>query len=189
MKSKQNIVYCCENIDQFEYTVRKSRNAKRARLTVYCDGRVVATMPQRMPVSYIEEFINSKSQWIIGKIQEFKNRQQSLLTDNKPGEYQRLKFQARQLVVAKLTHFNQFYQLQYNRIAIRNQKTRWGSCSSNGNLNFNYKVVHLPEELQNYIVVHELCHLQEMNHSYRFWNLMAKIIPNCRELSKRIRKM
>jgi predicted metal-dependent hydrolase len=64
------------------------------------------------------------------------------------------------------------------------QRSRWGSCSRKGNLNFNYKLIQLPQELADYIVVHELCHLKQFNHSHAFWNLIAETIPNHIELRK-----
>lgn len=84
---------------------------------------------------------------------------------------------ARELVLARLNHFNQYYNLNYRRVAIRNQRRRWGSCSSLKNLNFNYKILLLPPHLQDYIVVHELCHLQELNHGKNFWSLVSEQIP------------
>jgi hypothetical protein len=84
---------------------------------------------------------------------------------------------ARALATERVLYWNQFYNFTYKRIAIRNQSTRWGSCSSIGNLNFNYKMVFLPPHLVDYIVVHELCHLYHFNHGREFWELVAKTIP------------
>lgn len=93
-------------------------------------------------------------------------------------EYLRHKEAARALVHARVAHFIAYGMLTPNRIAIRNQKTRWGSCSKQGNLNFHYKLVLLPLELADYVIVHELCHLHEFNHSARFWELVAALLPD-----------
>jgi predicted metal-dependent hydrolase len=96
------------------------------------------------------------------------------------------KEKARALATARLAHFNSFYHFTYHRISIRNQKTRWGSCSSRGNLNFNYKIALLPAHLVDYIIVHELCHLGQMNHSAKFWELVSKTTPNYLALRKEL---
>ena len=72
----------------------------------------------------------------------------------------------------------------YDRITIRSQRTRWGSCSSRGNLNFNCLLMLAPEKVVDYVVVHELCHRKEMNHSPRFWAEVERILPDYRQ-SKR----
>jgi predicted metal-dependent hydrolase len=85
---------------------------------------------------------------------------------------------ARSLTRTRLKYFNQHYNLPYKRVAIKNQRRCWGSCSSLKNLNFNYKIYFLPPHLRDYIIVHELCHLAELNHGHGFWNLVAQQIPN-----------
>lgn len=95
---------------------------------------------------------------------------------------------ARALIHERLEHYNAYYQLPYKRVAVRNQRRRWGSCSSLGNLNFNYKILFLPEEIRDYIIVHELCHLKELNHSPRFWALVAEMMPAYNEYRKMLRR-
>ncbi len=92
--------------------------------------------------------------------------------------YLQHKASARALLKERLPQLNQAYGFTYHRLTVRNQITRWGSCSKQGNLNFNYRIVLLPAELQDYIMVHELCHLQQLNHSPAFWELVAKTIPD-----------
>ncbi|MDB5224944.1 MAG: putative metal-dependent hydrolase, partial [Candidatus Adlerbacteria bacterium] len=95
---------------------------------------------------------------------------------------------ARALVHARLSVFNQHYQLQVKKVFIRNQKTRWGSCSSRGNLNFNYRLAMLPLHLVDYVVVHELCHLGQFNHSPAFWALVEKTLPNYKALRAELKQ-
>lgn len=91
------------------------------------------------------------------------------------------------LAHARLAHFNEAYGFALGRVAIKNHKSRWGSCSKKGNLNFNYKIALLPPELADYVIVHELCHLGEFNHSPRFWALVARTVPDHRALRARLR--
>ena len=109
---------------------------------------------------------------------------------NKKGsksEYLKYKNQALDLVKNKLEHFNQFYNFKYNKVTVRNQSTRWGSCSKSGNINFNYKLALLSESLVDYVVVHELCHLGEFNHSKNFWDLVARTVPDYKERRQELR--
>jgi predicted metal-dependent hydrolase len=92
--------------------------------------------------------------------------------------YKKYKEQARVLVHARLSYFNGYYNFSYNKVFIKNPKTRWGSCSSKGNLNFSYKILFLEPAAQDYLIVHELCHLKEFNHSARFWSLVALQCPD-----------
>lgn len=104
-------------------------------------------------------------------------------------EYQKYKEQARAMVHRKIASFNALYNFNVNKIAIRNQRSRWGSCSKKGNLNFNYRLMLIPEVLVDYVIVHELCHLGEFNHSKNFWNLVAQTIPNHAQLRKQLHKI
>ena len=101
--------------------------------------------------------------------------------------YLKHKEAARELTLARLHHFNRHYNLTWNRVAIRNQRRRWGSCSSLKNLNFNYKIIFLPPHLQDYIIVHELCHLAHLNHGPDFWALVSEQIPDYKERRKELR--
>ena len=94
---------------------------------------------------------------------------------------------ARSVIHERLEYWNQFYGYEYNRVAIRNQKTCWGSCTAKKNLNFNYKLILLPPHLLDYIVVHELCHLGELNHSKNFWNLVAQTLPEYKSHIKELK--
>lgn len=98
-----------------------------------------------------------------------------------------LKRRALTLVSARSGYFGKIYGLTYGKIRIRAQKTRWGSCSRSGNLSFNYKIIVLPPHIADYVIVHELCHLSEMNHGKRFWDLVAKTIPNHKATRKELR--
>lgn len=98
--------------------------------------------------------------------------------------YDAHKEKARVRIHERLRHWSEVYALSYGRVAIRDQRTRWGSCSTKRNLNFNYKLVFLPEALIDYVIVHELCHLIEFNHSAAFWDHVARALPDYRERKK-----
>lgn len=96
---------------------------------------------------------------------------------------------ALELAHAKIAKFNTTYQFAVNKVSVKNQKTRWGSCSAKGNLNFNYRIALLPEHLSDYVIVHELCHLGVFNHSAAFWQLIEKTIPNWRSIKREFEKI
>jgi len=173
--------------NKIAYIHKKSRRAKRVRLAVYCDGRVVVTSPFGVKPSIVEKFLNDKKNWIWRKIHFFKSLAGSkIIRTFSPKDYLENKDKAYELLHNRVKFYNEIYGFPFNKIFIRNQKTRWGSCSHKRNLNFNYKIIFLPERYQNYIIVHELCHLKEMNHSKRFWTLVEKSLPNYLDLKKEL---
>ena len=104
-------------------------------------------------------------------------------------EYLRLREAARTLVHERLMHFKAIYGLSYKKVAIRNTTSRWGSCSKAGNLNFNYRLILLPPHLADYVIVHELCHLAEFNHSKNFWALVARTVPEYTTRKKELKQI
>lgn len=169
------------------YTLKLSKQARAIRLAIYHDGDFVVTSPQKISLRIVEEFIIKKSKWILEKIEHFIKNPRVVAMKHSPQEIQEYKKQAIMLVSLRLEYWNTFYNFTYKKITIKNTKSRWGSCSTQGNLNFNYKIVLLSQELSDYIIVHELCHLLEMNHSKSFWNLVAKTVPNHKELRKQLK--
>jgi predicted metal-dependent hydrolase len=167
--------------------IKKSRRAKNICLRVCSDASVVLTIPWWVNREVGLRFLRSKQAWLEDKI---KNKQEEL--KNHPhrtrNDYLENKSAAERLVWGRLEHFNAFYNYIYNRVSIRDQKSRWGSCSGKKNLNFSYRIVFLPPELADYLVVHELCHLGEMNHSARFWKLVERTIPEYKLLRRKLLK-
>ena len=101
--------------------------------------------------------------------------------------YEKHREAVRRHIHARLAHYNRLYGHPYNKVFIRNTRSRWGSCSTRRNLNFNYKVAFLPAELCDYVIVHELCHLVEFNHSPAFWAQVARTFPHHRTLRRALR--
>lgn len=175
------------NKKNITYTLRKSKRAKRMRLAVYCDGSVVVTTPYDLQETIADKFIKEKSKWLFSKITFFKQFQDKNIAQHNYDDYLRYKNKAYILVSDRIAYFNKFYKFPFNTINIKNQKTRWGSCSMKGNLNFNYKILFLDKKIRDYIIVHELCHLKEFNHSRKFWNLVAKTFPEWIEIKKELK--
>lgn len=117
-------------------------------------------------------------------------RKRKVIKRRKPSaRYVKDKEAARKLIHERLAYWNTFYNYSYGRVSIKDTKSRWGSCSKKGNLNFSYKLIHIPPDLADYVVVHELCHLGEFNHSQKFWNLIARTTPDYKERRNRLLKI
>ena len=173
----------------------ESARARHVRISVYPDGRVLVTKPTRTPLKVIERFIADKQEWIQKTQQAFADKKKkrtgpepiSLPRPRRNSKaYVEARKVARKLVTERLNYFNTLYNFPYGSISIRDQKTRWGSCSAAGNLSFNYRLIYLPPELLDYVIVHELCHVKEHNHSQRFWDQMARALPGHKALRKRL---
>ena len=166
----------------FKYTLRLSTRAKHVRIAIRGDGTCVVTAPKRASRQVIDKILAEKAGWVQATLDKLKKQPQPYSWLGTPAELKKFKSSALRLAKDRLQYFNQFYGFTWKDVAVRNQRTRWGSCSSTGRLSFTYKISLLPPHLADYIIVHELCHLKEMNHSKRFWALVAKTQPEYREL-------
>ena len=170
-----------------EYISRVSRQSRRLRISVRADGRVILTRPFFIAPRTAEQFLRAKLSWILEQQARFKS-QPPFIQPNTRRDYLRDREKARCLITERLEYFNRLYKFTYHRVAIRDQKTRWGSCSKKGNLNFSYRLLDLEAGDRDYIIVHELCHLREFNHSPRFWRLVAQAIPDYETRRKKLRR-
>ncbi|MBD5542790.1 MAG: M48 family metallopeptidase [Lachnospiraceae bacterium] len=152
-------------------------------LEVTADGRVILRAPYRMPDVRIEQFLKEKASWIEKSLDKVSKRreEESGLEKLSADDIRRLADQALTVIPSKAAYYAEQIGVSYGRITIRNQKSRWGSCSAKGNLNFNCLLMLTPEKVQDYVVVHELCHRKEMNHSQRFWSEVERILPDYKE--------
>lgn len=170
-----------------DVTVIKS-NRKTVAIRVNADLSVTVRAPRRATKKDINRILKEKEKWILEHIEKMRERkaeyeanQQYRLTED---EIYELSEKAREIIPNRVRYFAELVGVSYGRITIRNQKTRWGSCSSKGNLNFNCLLMMAPAKVLDYVVVHELCHRKEMNHSKEFWSEVERILPDYREQVK-----
>lgn len=166
-----------------DFRVFIKRSARRSlSLEIMPDGNLLARAPQRMPEREIWAFIREKEEWIrIHRRQRMERQTEAQADPLTPDQIRELADVALRVLPERCRYFAGVMGVRYGRITIRNQKTRWGSCSSGCNLNFNCLLMLAPPEVRDYVVVHELAHLKEMNHSPRFWKEVEKVLPDYRQ--------
>ena len=180
-------------IDGFNLSVviKSVRRSKSIKILVYSNGRVVLTKPSFVSLKKAAQFLDSRTEFIKTSLNNFSLTMPLKLDENKQKEaehYKKYRKQAKEIIVERVAEINKFYGFKYGRISIRNQRTRWGSCSRQGNLNFSYRLIFLEQDAFDYVIAHELCHLQEFNHSAKFWQLVEKYSPNYKFLRQQIKK-
>lgn len=168
--------------------IRSDRRSLCIEITSDC--KVLVRAPRRMPERDINRFIGEKADWIdihLRKMQKRREEQNKTLETGRALSEQDIRLlttRAKRVIPSKVRKYAEIIGVDYGRITIRMQKSRWGSCSGQGNLNFNCLLMNAPEEIIDYVVVHELCHRKEMNHSPRFWAEVEKILPDYKNRRK-----
>lgn len=175
-------VFSVRNKGYMDYTlIRSSRRTLAVQVTA--DGQVIVRAPKRIAAAEIEKFVSDHEAWI----RKAKGRALDIAKNSRviTEEERRAGIaEARVRIPERVAYFASRMGVTYGMITIREQKTRWGSCSSRGNLNFNWKLVLMPPEILDYVVVHELAHRKEMNHSAAFWAVVEKELPDYKERRK-----
>lgn len=173
-----------------EITYRESKRTKNVRIKINFSGKIEVVYPARFLLGgqkaariYAEKFVAQKKDWIEKQVAKISRKNiNPVLTIDSREHFLIHKQQALDLMTERVEFWNQKYGFNYDEIRVKKLKSNWGSCSSRKVLTFNYKLIFLAPHVVDYIVVHELCHLREMNHSYRFWDLVELQIPNAKKL-------
>lgn len=173
-----------------DYRIIRTRR-KTIGLEISPDLQITVRAPYHLSDVRIREFVESKQTWILKHLAIMQDRQAhdpipaGVISDK---ELRHMTEEARIIIPERVKYFAKIIGVTYGQITIRHQKTRWGSCSSSGNLNFNCMLMATSPELIDYVVVHELCHRKQMNHSPLFWKEVEEILPNYRNLRSRLRE-
>ena len=168
----------------WEYRVVRCRR-KTVGIYLSGTGEVTVRAPWHTPTREIRRILEAKRDWIEKGLAEIRAREAApKLTE---AETRDLAKQARKVIPGRAAYWARQAGVTYGQIAIRKQKTRWGSCSAKGNLNFNCLLMLCPEDVLDYVIVHELCHRKELNHSPRFWAEVERILPEYRKPLKWLR--
>ena len=162
---------------QYEISLVRS-DRKTISMRVKGPGQVEVRAPRAMPRAQIDQFIQSHRNWLQKHLAGAAARKEQSAPPFTDQEIRALADQALKTLPARAAYFARRIGVTYGRITIRNQKSKWGSCSSQGNLNFNCLLMLCPAQVQDYVVIHELCHRREMNHSPRFWAEVESVMPD-----------
>ena len=159
----------------------KNNRAKRIIISLKPDY-VRVVIPKRQSFKNARQFVESRLEWI--KTNKEKMKSQFKKSKLLPEIDRKV---ARKVLCRRIGELAQLHNFVYNRISIRKQKSRWGSCSSKDNINLNANLLHLPSELMDYVLLHELVHTRVKNHSKDFWDELETVVPNARQIDKKLK--
>ena len=162
------------------------RSARRTIGAEIKNGRLIVRAPYLAPKGAVERFLRDNQSRLESLLEKAREREEKKAAVAKltPEEIRALADEARKTIPARCAYFAPLVGVTYGRITIRTQRSRWGSCSAKGNLNFNCLLMKAPPEVLDGVVVHELCHLKEMNHSARFYAEVTRVLPDYKKRRK-----
>lgn len=161
--------------------VAVSDRARRARITIDRDGAVKLILPRYVPLRQGRKILEAGRTWIIRHLRRVRDERRN---PHPPMDRNR----ARRLLVERLSQLARRHDFTYNRVFVKNQKTLWGSCSAANNINLNVNLLHLPDELRDYVMLHELVHTRHKNHSKAFWRALDRIVGDGKRLQRQLRQ-
>lgn len=170
-------------MEKLNYTIIFS-NRKTLTLSVSKNLEVIVKAPKKTSEKHIQSFVDKHNDWILNQISAIKSR-----PTLSPEEIAILKIKARSLIPEKVAHFEKIMGVSSTGVKITSANTRWGSCSYKNSLCFSYKIMLLPDSLIDYIVVHELAHIIEKNHSAKFYKVVEKYLPDYKTRVKKLKEI
>ena len=176
-----------KNINSIPILFEKSKRAKNIGIRIKHNGDVRVAVPRFSTYMHAEKVAKDKIEWIRFKKAEMKVkiiRLKDKVKDLKPIN----EVKAKTLLKNRLNELSEIYGFKYNRVFIRNQKTRWGSCSAQNNINLNINLIRVSNELQDYVILHELVHTKIKNHSLRFWKELDKYVGDARYYDRLLKR-
>ena len=186
-----------------EWSIKKTDGLGEIRISVIRSARkslglevrdantVLARIPTRVSDRELKAFVENHRSWILEKTAVMAEREENRKSTPAPlpellSKTDWMKIQLK--IGKRVRHYCETMGVTVGYVTVKNQKTRWGSCSAKGNVNFNYQLAFLPDELLDYVVIHELAHRRHMDHSMAFWAEVEKYCPDYRERRERLKE-
>lgn len=170
-------------MNKYEYELKRSKR-KSISIEISREAKIIVRAPIRMKKTDIEAFLHSKSEWIDKHLASMKEKLASVPRNLTEEEKNELKKNAKIIITHRVEILSEIMGVNYDKLTVKLQKTRFGSCSTKKNLNFNAVIALMPKDISDYVIVHELAHLKQMNHSASFWKEVEKIIPDYKDKRK-----
>jgi len=167
-----------EVADVGSVAVVASDRASYARITLKRDGSITQTVPRRVSLRQARKFLESRVAWIRRHQQGFRDLDQLPAMD---------RAEARRILTNRVAELARAHGFEYNKVFVKNQRTLWGSCSARNNINLNVNLLRLPDDLRDYVILHELVHTRHKNHSRAFWDEMNRILGDGKHFQRKLR--